>query len=554
MEIDDSGDPKGVQPGGQVQPLANDVGMVGAEETTTPGQPRPQTVLEDDDCNGNRSPPQAHTNYWPEEDRIREMLAKCYDAGILRSGWDIGELREEGTKARFVLNRSLDEIKVKWLKERTVTVIFLEGSKNLPKKLKEDVIRAFEDIWMNEQRFDPAITRGRVCIESSNVLSYVAKDKRVADWMKEEGSFRVALKRRWYNIAFKPWLTKVEIQEAKKELEKTYFWIRVVDVPIDAFCYLESAAAASIGPVIKVYPPEKNASTPRLINVRMDIAIESIARLKETLEFMTFQGQVIELQVANALSSWCSKCRKYFHSEEQCTRTREEEILTEKTRMESASGQGRGKAHSEDRSQFKGGGRRMVSESSKNEATSSRGDLTPSKQRRRLSMDMKELRIQDEVHAEPSSPSIEEDIRESSKGAIDSAAKALSFLKHNRRQATGSDKEWDKYLLPLLLTATQEGMFALAWTISAHESVLPSQPIPGPPMPRDMVNITRRLYGSEIALEVLMCNIRHRPKIKDLALGNKECKAKALADDLFAVCDNSPGALEGLKNLLDEYS
>ncbi|GBG87121.1 hypothetical protein CBR_g44578 [Chara braunii] len=318
MDIDEAGALNGNSNGDMAQTHNGDVGMVGAEPgVTTPGQPHPRMEPEEEDGKGNRSPPQAATNYWIEEERVREMLAKCYDAGILLTGWDIGELSKEGSKACFVLNRSLDEIKVRWLKECTVTVIFLEGSKNLPKKMKEDVIRAFEDIWLAEQRFDSSITRGRVC----NVLSYVAKDKRVAEWMLEE-EFSVALKRRWYNIAFKPWLTKVEIEEAKKEVDRTYFWIRFIDVPIDAFCYLESAAEASIGPVIKVYPPESNARTPRLINVRMDIAIESIARLKEMLEFTTFQGQVIKLQVANASTQWCSNCRRYFHLADQCPRAR----------------------------------------------------------------------------------------------------------------------------------------------------------------------------------------------------------------------------------------
>ncbi|GBG63631.1 hypothetical protein CBR_g38942 [Chara braunii] len=288
--------------------------MVGAEEVAgTPGLPRPRMGEEEEDANKNRSPPPAHTNYWPEEEPIRKMLANCYKVGILPSGWDIGELKEEGTKAHFTLKPSLDEIKVKWLKERTVTIIFQEGSKNLPKKIKEDVIRAFEDIWLGEHRFDPSISRGRVRIESSNVLSYVAKDKNVAEWMLEEMSMRVALKRRWYNIAFKPWMTKVEIQEARREEANDYFWIRVIDVPIHAYCYLESAAEMSIGAIRKVYPSKKEARTPQLINVHMNIAIECLPRLKETLSFTTFQGQEIEFQVTNALTPWCSKCQKYFH-------------------------------------------------------------------------------------------------------------------------------------------------------------------------------------------------------------------------------------------------
>ncbi|GBG71256.1 hypothetical protein CBR_g8678 [Chara braunii] len=173
---------------------------------------------------------------------------------------------------------------------------------------------------MGEGRFDVAITRGRVCIESSNVLSSIAKDTRVTEWMIQEGETRVALRGRWYSIAFKPWLTKKELQDARKEASQNYFWIKVLDVPIDAFCYLESAAEHLIGQVLKVYPSERDARTPQLINVRMDMALESLPRLKESISFTTFQGQLIELKVANAQTPWCTRCRRYFHVSDNCTR------------------------------------------------------------------------------------------------------------------------------------------------------------------------------------------------------------------------------------------
>ncbi|GBG84176.1 hypothetical protein CBR_g38149 [Chara braunii] len=300
------------------KPHGGDVGMVGADGAAASPQPHNE---EDEAANPqNRSPPPAETNYWAEEERVMGMLAKCFNIRVLPTGWDIGELSKDGSKAHFTLNPSLDEIKVKWLKERIVTVIFQEGSKNLPKKIKEEVIRAFEDIWMGEERFDPVITRGRVCIESNNVLSYIAKNARVTEWMLQEEETRVALRGRWYSIAFKPWLTKKEIQDAKRDTTQIYFWLRILDVPIDAYCYLESSVEHSIGQVMKVYPPEKDARTPQLINVRIDMALEALPRLKETIFFITFQGQLIELKVANAQTPWCSRCRRFYHLVEDCPR------------------------------------------------------------------------------------------------------------------------------------------------------------------------------------------------------------------------------------------
>ncbi|GBG86201.1 hypothetical protein CBR_g41105 [Chara braunii] len=58
-----------------------------------------------------------------------------------------------------------------------------------------------------------------------------------------------------------------------------------------------------------------------------------------------------------------------------------------------------------------------------------------------------------------------------------------------------------------------------------------------------------------IQLEVLLNKIRAQPVIRGLQLhtGN-ECKVKALADDLFAVCENSVPALSAMKSVLCEYS
>ncbi|GBG77127.1 hypothetical protein CBR_g23453 [Chara braunii] len=419
-----------------VPPHGVDVGMIGAEgEATTP---RVQNNVEEVVGPQNRSPPQAQTNYWVEEERVQEMLAKCYDIGILPAGWDIGELKEEGMKAHFTLNPSLDEIKVKWLKERTVTVIFQDGSKNLLKKIKEDVIRAYESIWLGEGRFDPSVMRGRVSIESSNVLSYIAKDVRVVELMLQEG---------------------------------------------------ESVVESSIGHVLKTYPSEKDARTPRLINVRMDLSLEALPRLKETISFTTFQGQLIELKVANAQTPWCSptgpqqtvdpygniRVNPFFSP------LRDQAMGVQNGHNVAASNGQLQQRYVEQMGQQSSGAPDPSSSSQR-----PRTDTTPTKQRRQIGENDDVVRIEEEVDEKHSVTSL------SKSGELRMKEQGLSPLKRNRRQSTkGGDCEWEKHLLPLLFITTVEGNFTLAWSTEPGVTVLPSQRISNPPMPMDILNISR---------------------------------------------------------------
>ncbi|GBG90589.1 hypothetical protein CBR_g50932 [Chara braunii] len=58
-----------------------------------------------------------------------------------------------------------------------------------------------------------------------------------------------------------------------------------------------------------------------------------------------------------------------------------------------------------------------------------------------------------------------------------------------------------------------------------------------------------------LQMEVLLNRIQHNPDIRGLQLHTgEECKVKALADDLFAVCENSVTSLSALKSVMCEYS
>ncbi|GBG59134.1 hypothetical protein CBR_g32151 [Chara braunii] len=77
--------------------------------------------------------------------------------------WIPGKWKFKAESCNSLLNTSLDEIKIKWLKERTVSVIFKENARFLSRKVKDDTIRAFEDGWiLGRDRFPGETRRGRI--------------------------------------------------------------------------------------------------------------------------------------------------------------------------------------------------------------------------------------------------------------------------------------------------------------------------------------------------------------------------------------------------------
>ncbi|GBG73760.1 hypothetical protein CBR_g17100 [Chara braunii] len=130
------------------------------------------------------------------EERVRLLLSMCYDDGMLPDELQLEEVVIEGNEAVVTVNEKFDEIKIRWLMERTVVIIFRDAARELPRKMKEDIVRTYENGWQRDHIFDPPVGRGRVKFEGPNVISYVSRDKVVADWMVNEGEGAVTLRNR----------------------------------------------------------------------------------------------------------------------------------------------------------------------------------------------------------------------------------------------------------------------------------------------------------------------------------------------------------------------
>ncbi|GBG61495.1 hypothetical protein CBR_g21838 [Chara braunii] len=202
-----------------------------------------------------RSPPPGlyeDRDYWEDEDRIRSLSALCFDDGVYPTEIDPGEMIVEGREVRFKLNTSPDDIEVKWLKKRTVTIIYRDAARFLSRKIKDDLVRAFEDGWVigNEALLQNQ-RRGRIKIEGPGVASYVAKAKEVAEYMISEQSVEVNLGNESYRVQFKPWMTRAEFRELRKQEEDRVFWVMALQVPLDdmPFIYAQIEKAIGVAPV-----------------------------------------------------------------------------------------------------------------------------------------------------------------------------------------------------------------------------------------------------------------------------------------------------------------
>ncbi|GBG81642.1 hypothetical protein CBR_g32635 [Chara braunii] len=135
---------------------------------------------------------------------------------------DPGGMTVDGRVARFKVNVAIDRAKVNWLKQHTVTIIFQEGARFLPKKVKDYIVRAYEDERVQNGNCEADMFhRGRVKIESANMVSYVAKNPIIALWMGDCGSSAGVQEELWRQGTTRrdPW--KEEVMAQKRAMAGT---------------------------------------------------------------------------------------------------------------------------------------------------------------------------------------------------------------------------------------------------------------------------------------------------------------------------------------------
>ncbi|GBG81643.1 hypothetical protein CBR_g32636 [Chara braunii] len=266
--------------------------------------------------------PEANEVPVSEEDRIMFLIAKCYEDDIFPENLKHGEFVMENGVWIFKVNARIDRLTTAWLKERTVTVIFQGEARDLSVKTREDFILAYENGWFRKKTFTRGFKRGRVHGEGPNVMSYVVKAREIAQWLIAKAEDVVVIRGVEYCMLFKPWMTRAELAAQRRQEDETK--VVALRVPLRAMFHIGDLVAQAMGPIIHRHPPEPDPSRPKLMNLKFDIAREVEERFEEKLPMKLEDGEMYEVQLVCKATSWWTRCRWWFHTEnEGCPRAEE---------------------------------------------------------------------------------------------------------------------------------------------------------------------------------------------------------------------------------------
>ncbi|GBG62013.1 hypothetical protein CBR_g28489 [Chara braunii] len=109
-------------------------------------------------------------------------------------------------------------------------------------------------------------------------------------------------------------------------MNRDFFWIRCLDVPVSAMGLLKGAVEDAFGPIIRDYAPFKYPVTPDLRDLRFDLALPAKARYKQRLIVDLWEFSSMDIQVACSDTPWYATCRRYFHksTDDNCPKMKKE--------------------------------------------------------------------------------------------------------------------------------------------------------------------------------------------------------------------------------------
>ncbi|GBG65666.1 hypothetical protein CBR_g51966 [Chara braunii] len=273
-----------------------------------------------------RGPPGTEVQLF-DEDRIRLLIAKCYEDGVFPERLRHGEFVIENRIRIFKVNAQIDRLTTAWLKERTVIVIFQGAARDLPLKVREDLVRAYENGWFRRRTFARGFKRGRVHGEGPNVMSYVAKSREVAQWLIAKGEDAVVIRGIEYKLLFKPWMTRAELDERRRNEEATKFWVSALRVPLRVMFHVPDLVTQAMAAILLQHPPEPDASRPKMMNMKFELAREAEEHFEPTISMRLEDGEMYNVEFVCKNTPWCTRCRWWYHTEsDDCPRADEGEV------------------------------------------------------------------------------------------------------------------------------------------------------------------------------------------------------------------------------------
>ncbi|GBG76076.1 hypothetical protein CBR_g21316 [Chara braunii] len=262
--------------------------------------------------------PQGQRMQDEEAERVRVLMEKCYDDGIFPEniGREIGRAELHDDYGLFILDDDIDDLIIGWLKERTVIVIFEVKDQTLTLSHTEQLLRIYEDGWYRDPAMNPSGKRGRTHGEGPNVMSYVARSTKIAQWMTSLGTAEIPCRGGSFKVLFKPWLTRAELDRMRNEEQASGFCLIALRVPLVAMFSLQRAVGQNFGPVLKMHPPDKKEGEPSLGNVKIDCEPNVRDSYRDWLYVRSKDGDDLEIRIATQDSPFCNKCLWWFHTED----------------------------------------------------------------------------------------------------------------------------------------------------------------------------------------------------------------------------------------------
>ncbi|GBG67907.1 hypothetical protein CBR_g1026 [Chara braunii] len=257
--------------------------------------------------------------------KVKLLIAKCFEDGITPENLCHGEFVMENGVKIFKVDENVGRLTTTWLKERVVTVIFPGAARDLPLKVRENLIRAYENGWTRQRIFDRKVRRGRTHSEGPNIISYIAMTTEIAQWMVAKAEDKVVVGGVEYAMLFKPWMTRKELQDRRRVDNKTKFLVIALRVPIRAAFHVHDMLEKSMGRVVKVYDAEPDKTRPKLMNRKYDLIKEAKGNFEQELPMKLEDGEVMTIKFVCKHTPWCHRYRWWFHTADNgCPRAEEE--------------------------------------------------------------------------------------------------------------------------------------------------------------------------------------------------------------------------------------
>ncbi|GBG84260.1 hypothetical protein CBR_g38231 [Chara braunii] len=259
-----------------------------------------------------------------EKQRIKGMLEDCYAKGILPEDLVPHAVESGPDHVRVVVNKEIFEIQASWLRQHAVSIRFGDDLTTVPVKVKNKLVRIYEDGWAKAGVPNVPPKRGVFKHEGRNLVTYIASSQEIATWMLRKGQEIINLDKKKYSLSFMPWMTENQLFEWNEATSYPFFWIRLLQVPISMLPHLRGVVSKAFGAILRVTPAFSDPVSPDLWTIRFDLTPSARLNYKRMLVVDLGEYGYVEIEVVCADTPWCSLCKRFFHtdSDNDCSRSR----------------------------------------------------------------------------------------------------------------------------------------------------------------------------------------------------------------------------------------